>query len=290
MTIQVPHRLSYSSLSAYAECGERWRLERGYKLSSRSWFATVAGSAIHEITEAHDLVEIGRRTGSDVPSFKPTFDRLLAEQRERGIEVQASGKKLKNVGTGGGPDKKNYDWWLHFGPIFVEKWLSWKGNNNWKIAIMPDGSAGIEVAVNSPMANENFLGYIDRVYITPQGDVVIVDLKTGAAPMSALQLGSYSVALWRTYGVRAEWGAYWMATSGELTSLKDLTAYSDEFVDEQYAMAWRGIRNGVFLPTVTALCRGCGVRDHCRAVGGLRSNALPVRDEVVPHPEQEQQN
>ncbi|WP_367135763.1 PD-(D/E)XK nuclease family protein [Saccharothrix sp. HUAS TT1] len=280
MTIELPRRLSYSSLSSYAECGERWRLERGHKLNASTWFATVAGSAVHEITEAHDLIEVGRREGA-VPSFKEVFDRLLAKERELGREIKPSGKKLKNIGPSGGPNKKDYDWWLVYGPLYVEKWLAWKEASDWKIAILPDGNVGIEVMINDPMADDAFLGFIDRVYVTPAGQVVIVDLKTGSVPMSSLQLGSYSVGLWRKYGLFAEWGAYWMASDGELTPLKDLTAYSDEYIDEQYAMAWRGIRNGVFLPNVTSLCNGCGVRDYCRAVGGLRANELPVRDDLI---------
>ncbi|MCX2949952.1 PD-(D/E)XK nuclease family protein [Lentzea sp. NEAU-D7] len=280
MTIQVPSRLSYSSLSSYSECGERWRLERGHKLNGSTWYATVAGSAVHTITEAHDLNEVGRRVG-EIPSFKETFDSLLAKERKNGVEVKPSGKKLKNIGPTGGPNKKDYEWWLVYGPIYVEKWLAWKAASDWKIAILPDGSVGIEVMVNEDIADESFLGYIDRVYITPDGQVVIVDLKTGAVPLSSVQLGSYRVALWRKYGIDAEWGAYWMASDGELTGLKDLTVYSDEYIDAQYAMAWTGIRNGVFLPNVTSLCRGCGVRDYCRAVGGRRSNELPVRDDLI---------
>ncbi|WNV90327.1 PD-(D/E)XK nuclease family protein [Umezawaea sp. Da 62-37] len=283
MSIQVPGRLSYSSLSSYAECGERWRLERGHKLNASTWFATVAGSAVHEITEAHDLVEIGRRSDA-VPEFKPVFDGLLAKERELGREVKPSGKKLKKIGPGGGPNKRDYDWWLIYGPLYVEKWLAWKAASDWKIAILPDGEVGVEVVINEDMADESFLGFIDRVYITPDGQVVIVDLKTGSVPMSTLQLGSYAVGLSRKYGISAEWGAYWMAGDGELTGLKDLTIYSDEYIDEQYAMAWRGIRNGVFLPNITALCRGCGVRDFCRAVGGMRSNELPIRDDLILSP------
>ncbi|WP_394615868.1 RecB family exonuclease [Lentzea sp. JNUCC 0626] len=281
MTLELPTRLSFSAKSLLTDCGERFRLERLYKIRGDTWFATVAGSAIHEITEHLDLVELGRRIG-ETPSFKSVFDRLLAEERAKGIEVNPSGKVLKSISLRGGPNKKDYDWWLIYGPKFVENWVSWKAQSAWKLAVLPDGQAAVEVRIDDPMGGDDHLGFIDRVYITPEGQVVVVDLKTGSVPLSALQLGTYAVGLWRKYGLLSTWGAYWMAGKGELTSLKDLSLYTEEYIDAQYEMAWNAIRAGVFLPNVTSLCRACGVREFCRAVGGARAVEIPVRDELQP--------
>lgn len=267
-------RLSYSSLSTYSECGQRWLLERGFGYGRSTWFATVAGSAIHNITEKMDLIEIGHDPG-EAPSFKDEFDRLLYIENSRDIEVKPSGRKLKDIGKMGGPNKKDYDWWLVYGPQYVQNWQDWKDQMDWQLAVMPDGTPGVEVAIRQPMAGRDYLGFIDRVYITPEGEVVVVDLKSGNVPPSSLQLGSYRVGLFREHDLMADWGTYWMASDGQLAGMKDLTRYTPEWVDEQYAMAWRGIEAGVFLPNVTSMCSGCGVRDHCRAVGGVRADEVP---------------
>ncbi|UZJ23732.1 PD-(D/E)XK nuclease family protein [Rhodococcus antarcticus] len=278
--ITVPARLSYSSLNSYAECGERWKLEKGYGLNKATWFATVAGSAIHTITEQIDMVEVGAFIGP-IPTFQQMFDHLLAIEKRNDVLVKPSGKKQKTVTINGGPDKKDYDWWLEFGPLALEQWETWKQSSNWTLAVMPDGSPGVEVVLRQQMAGENHLGFIDRVYITPQGQAVIVDLKNGAVPTSPAQLGTYRVGLLREFGIDAQWGAYWMSKDGELTGLKDLTMYTEEYIDSQYAQAWRGIRAGVFLPHVTGMCVGCGVKDYCRAVGGSKSHDVPVNPDIV---------
>jgi hypothetical protein len=276
----MPKRLSYSSLSTYSECGQRWLLERGYGLGRGTWFATVAGSAIHNITEKMDLAEIGLHDGP-IPTFAEEFDRLLYIENSNDVEVKPSGRKLTKIGPTGGPNKKDYAWWLEYGPLYVRHWEMWKADSNLILATMPDGSPGVEVSITQPMGGKTYLGFIDRVFITPGGEVIVVDLKSGSIPSSTLQLGSYRIGLAREHGLYADWGAYWMASTGELTHLHDLTRYTDEYVDSMYAMAWRGIEAGVFLPNVTSMCSGCGVRAHCRAVGGSDAWALPVSSTLV---------
>lgn len=278
--IEIPSRLSYSSVSTYSECGQRWLLERGYGLNKATWFATVAGSAIHTITEKIDLAEIGVYGGS-IPTFKAEFDRRLELEKLKGVEVKPSGRVGKTMSKTGGPNKKDYEWWLIFGPQFVDNWIQFKAELHWTLAFLPDGSPGVEVSVRQNMAGRSFLGFIDRVYITPEGECVVVDLKSGAVPPSSLQLGTYRVGLMREHGLWADWGAYWMAGDGELTPLKDLTRFTPEFVDAQYRMAWDGIQAGVFLPNVTAMCKGCGVQPYCRAAGGHLADEVPITTQML---------
>jgi hypothetical protein len=278
--IAEPSRLSYSQLSTYAECGEKWRLEKGYKLGEGTWFATIAGSAIHEITELIDLQAIGKFDG-EIPTFKEVFDRLLAEEDEKGVEVKPSGRVLKSIGKTGGPNKKDYDWWLHYGPECVENWITWTAENDYRLAVMPDGKPGIEIGFSIEVGGEKVVGFIDRIYLTPENRILILDLKSGQVPKSKIQLGVYKLGLMRQYGLEAELGTYWMAGDGELTSITDLTMYSASFIDSLFEQAWRGIRAGIFLPNVSAMCNGCGVKRYCRAVGGELALSVPIRETVT---------
>jgi hypothetical protein len=279
--IEIPSRLSYSSLSTYSECGQRWLLERGHGLNKSTWFATIAGSAIHTITEKIDLKAVGVYGGS-IPTFKAEFDRRLDLEKRKGVEVKPSGRVGKTMSKTGGPNKKDYDWWLLFGPQFVDNWIGFIQDLHWELAFLPGGIPGVEVSLRQRMAGRDFLGFIDRVYVTPEGELVVVDLKSGNVPSSSLQLGTYRVGLIREHQLWADWGAYWMASDGELTPLKDLTIYTEEFIEAQYEMAWRGINAGVFLPNVTAMCKGCGVQPWCRAAGGRESDEIPVIHDMIP--------
>jgi hypothetical protein len=278
--IDEPARLSYSQLSTYAECGERWRLEKGYKLNEGTWFATIAGSAIHEITELMDLKAIGKND-EEIPTFKEVFDRMLAEEDEKGIEVKPSGRILKSIGKTGGPNKKDYEWWLHYGPLYIENWVEWSNSNDYRLAILPDGKPGIEVPFTVYVGGERVVGFIDRVYLTPENKILILDLKSGQVPPSKIQLGVYKLGLLRSYELEAELGTYWIASDGQLTPLTDLTIYSESFIDSLFEQARRGIQNGVFLPNVSAMCTGCGVRRYCRAVGGDLALSVPIRESVT---------
>lgn len=289
MTLKSPSRLSYSSISQYAECGERWRLGRGYKLDNSTWFATIAGSALHYITEQWDLKEMGldhNERYTTPESFGDLFRLNLAKEIEQGREVKASGKVLKNRSLSGGPKKKDRAWWEHYGPVFVQNYIDWRNESSWIIAIMPDGKPAIEVKVEANMGDETFLGFIDRVFITDggEGDLVVCDIKSGNEPYGFLQLATYKTALKNDWGIDATWGTYWLAAynkgEGGFSDPVDLGLVDDDFVRHLYRMARDGIEAGVFMPNVTMMCKGCPVREYCRAVGGQRAD-LPIVEEVV---------
>lgn len=282
-----PGRLSFSSVQTYSECGEKWRLERLYGVRSSTWFATVAGSALHEMTEHYDRGDL--TADEAVDCFQDVFDGFLDKEQERGpIEVKPSGKVLKNSSHAGGPNKKDYDWWLEFGPTYMQAWIDWRAANpHLVIATMPDGSPAIEVEVDSDMGGDANKGFIDRVFLDTSANVlIVVDLKFGNDPASSLQLGDYRVKLKRQYDMTADLGAFWSGQKGDLGYQVDLTAYSESFIENQYEMAWRGIRAGVFMPNpTTSHCRTCDGAPFCRAIGGRDAQVFPVRTLIQPRGE-----
>lgn len=286
--ILTPSRLSWSSVSTYAECGQRWLLERGYKVPSSTWFATLAGSAIHEITESRDRLELLGLTPAEQAIYSPTFaeefDKRVSEVRSTGREVKASGREGKNLTESGGPNKKDFDWWMHFGPIFVQRWMDWKAQHGWTVMTMPDGQPGIELGFDIELAGQRVVGFIDRVYQSADTGVTVFDLKTGKVPSGSLQLKTYDLGLKRGYGVEADWGMFWTPggdDGGKLSTATDLRAWSDERVEDMYGKAMRGIEAGIFLPQVTNMCKGCPVRDYCWAVAGVKVGELPLAPSII---------
>ena len=286
-------RLSYSALSSYAECGERFRLERLYGIKSGTWWVTLAGSAGHTVTELFDRGELAIEDMED--AWVAEFAKEEAKAVEEGREIRASGRMNKTgLSKSGGPNKKDKDWCLHFFPGFVQNYVDWRLATGWEIW-SDDEHVGIELPIDAPMADENFKGFVDRVFVVPTdfsdltaavlrgGDevpdttmLVCVDLKFGNTPSSSMQLGTYRVGLLKQYGIDMAKGTYFMAADGKPTSLTDLSRYTPEFIEAQYEMAWRGIRAGVFLPNVSSFCNSCGVREYCRAYGGQDADRFPL--------------
>ena len=287
--IYIPRYLSWSSVSTYSECGVKWLLSRGFKVPESTWFATLAGSAIHKITEAADRAEAAgippERQLNFAPDFRTAFDREIEEATAAGKVIKPSGKVLKSMSLSGGPNKKDYDWWLTYGPIFIQKWMEFKATKGWQIAIMPDGNPGIEVGFEIELAGVPVIGYIDRVYTMADGSIIVMDLKTGAVPSGSLQLLTYSAGLREAYGWEASWGMFWSpgnsSDNGQLSEPVELPAWDHERISQMYAQALTGISSGVFLPHVTPMCRGCTVREHCWAVKGESSQGIPVHFDVI---------
>ena len=120
-------------------------------------------------------------------------------------------------------------------------------------------------------------GYIDRLDISPAGDLRVVDYKTGGAPREAFearalfQLKFYALVLWRTRGV--------VPRSLRLLYLKDAEAcdYSPDAEEltrfERTLVAlWRAIDRATqerdFRPKPSRLCGWCAHQSRCPEFGG----------------------
>ena len=285
MTLQAfkPSRLSYSQVNSYSQCSQRYLLEKLYGIRTSTWYATLAGKAIHEITEkAERHYDLGEDI--TIPDFGEAFSFYIKEAGEQGIEVKPSGRVLTNVGWGGGPNKKDFDWWMLYGPKILKAWWEWKqANQDWKIALLPGGVVGVEVAFEVEVGGEPVVGYIDRVYEW-QGKIIVKDLKTGKTPESDLQLEDYFQGLYRAFGVTAHYGYYGYpsvprgqdAVQWKLTEPFVFRKNRLPYLAQRYTNVRAGVENGVFLANVSNMCRGCVVRDYCPAVDGSKAHELPV--------------
>jgi hypothetical protein len=319
----LPRRLSYSSLSDYADCGEQWRLARGLKLGQDfAWWANVGGSAVHEMTELVDRIRIGQLPEDyELPTFEQLMDKCQAEYDDAGLEIRASGYERAELQWTGGPNKKGRDWWLVYGPKMVDAYERWIGESGWEIIAVEHP---FEVVIDG----EPRIGHIDRVMVTPEGVLYIVDLKTGKEVLGRLQLGTYRAGYREDTGLDADRGAFLsfnvpkggvpvekpvldadgnetyyvrgprkgqvktetVKVEGEvyayLSGDTDFSIYSDEYVQNQYAMMRRGLEAGIFIPN-TRNCGTCPVRDYCRAVDGRLSPMVPITSVILP-PKEEQ--
>jgi putative RecB family exonuclease len=135
-------------------------------------------------------------------------------------------------------------------------------------------------------------GYIDRLDVSPAGDLRVVDYKTGGAPREAFearalfQLKFYALVLWRTRGV--------VPRALRLLYLKDAEACDytpgpEELVrfERTLVALWRAIERATidqdFRARRSKLCDWCAHHSRCPEFGGTP----PPFPQPVPEPEVE---
>ncbi|HLU44895.1 MAG TPA: PD-(D/E)XK nuclease family protein, partial [Natronosporangium sp.] len=147
----------------------------------------------------------------------------------------------------------------------------------------------IEVVVDQPAAGPvrprgdtgqrrlKLRGYVDRLDVSPAGDLRVVDYKTGGAPREAFegralfQLKFYALALWRSRGV--------LPSRLQLVYPRDRTALwidpteADLLATERKVLAlWAAIEQaattGDWRPRAGRACRWCAHQSVCPTFGG----------------------
>jgi len=136
-------------------------------------------------------------------------------------------------------------------------------------------------------------GYVDRLDVSPAGDLRVVDYKTGGAPREAFearalfQLKFYALVLWRLRGT--------VPRVLRLLYLKDAEACDytpdpEELVrfERTLLALWRAIASATeardFRPRPSRLCGWCAHQDKCPAFGGTP----PPFPERIPDPPEDE--
>lgn len=190
-----------------------------------------------------------------------------AQQKEQlnKTKVPQSSWKASGRVSKANPNKEDGQWWEVNGSEMVDKWIAWRnGTHPWVLWEVQPGLPAIELGL-TPIWNEVPVQmHIDRVMINPDGELVIIDIKTGArTPSSDLQLGFYAVGMEDMFGIRPKYGAYWMAREGQVKELVDLDKYKTEDIKDMVSTFDKARKNSIFLPNLTH-CVMCNVKQDCK--------------------------
>jgi putative RecB family exonuclease len=120
-------------------------------------------------------------------------------------------------------------------------------------------------------------GYVDRIDVSPAGDIRVVDYKTGSTPREAFeakalfQMKFYALVLWRTRGVvPRQLRLMYLADTDTLSYAPD----AEELVRFErtlkaiWAAIQRAMETGDFRPSPSRLCDWCDHKALCPAWGG----------------------
>ncbi|HZC74287.1 MAG TPA: PD-(D/E)XK nuclease family protein [Jatrophihabitans sp.] len=120
-------------------------------------------------------------------------------------------------------------------------------------------------------------GYVDRLDVTPAGDIRVVDYKTGATPREAFeakalfQMKFYALVLWRTRGVvPRQLRLIYLADPDTLSyapEAEELERF-ERTVLAIWAAIQRAMQSGDFRPSPSRMCEWCDHKALCPAWGG----------------------
>lgn len=265
----APTHRSYSQFSSYLHCPEQYRLTRvaGYEEAPAVYL--IGGSAVHETTEWADRQSDTPSETEVLEQYRHNFDAQIAEATE--IEQDTSKWRTAGRKTKDKPNGEDLDWWLTNGGEMSVAWTTWRiANPHLIIDTLPNGDPAIEVAMMMMFGEVPVKAGIDRVMVdTSTGERVIVDLKTGSRePDSKIQLAIYRYGMRQLFDRDIEWGSYWMARKGEWTSPHNLRIFTPDKLTRWLTTFDRAVREEIFIPKVSSMCKSCGVAQYCAAVGG----------------------
>ncbi len=147
---------------------------------------------------------------------------------------------------------------------------------------------GIELTLEARLGDVRLRGILDRLDLTPEGELVVIDYKTGRAPSDAY-LQSKLIGV-QTYALLCQEVLGRRPVEVRLLHLKEPTMIIAEPTEQglrgqrtKTLAVWsaieRACRDEDFRPRTGPLCRFCRFRDFCPAYGGDPSLAAATLGE-----------
>ena len=265
--------VSHSAMTTWLNCGWNYYLSRIQNVPENPSYWLVGGKSVHTASEIYDL-------GSYIGEFNATEVFLKEWNKEyeacqNGMPFRAGGRATKAY-----PNKEDASWWLAEGPKMVDFWVQWRETSGYTPFFTPDGKPAVEAELLEEIHGVKVRGYLDRLMVSPDGELTVIDIKTSSKPPSSnAQLGTYATLVEKIFGIRPIKGAYWMARTGELTDPVDLSHYTESKLGVQLNGFKKAVENKIFLPNPGFMCGTCSVNKACYAVNGQESHLYPELSE-----------
>jgi putative RecB family exonuclease len=251
--------LSPSRASDFKSCPLLYRFRTIDKLPERPSPAAARGTLVHAVLDRlFDLEASGRTLEAATALVEPQWRQLLADAPEV-AELFADD-----------PDGAALADWLESARGLVANYFALEDPTR----LQP---AAREQRVDVVVDGLRLRGYIDRVDVSPDGQVRIIDYKTGASPRIAFeakalfQMKFYALVLWRMHGqVPRQLRLMYLADRDTLSYSPD----EDELVRFErtlqaiWAAVERAARSRDFRPSPGPLCNWCDHQALCPAFGG----------------------
>jgi putative RecB family exonuclease len=258
LPVAVIGSLSPSRAADFKTCPLLYRFRSIDRLPEPPSRDALRGTLVHAVLERlFDLPAADRTQGRAEESVGPTWQQLLADQPEL-AELFAGSAEAELAG------------WLDSARRLVANYFALEDPTRLE-------PAAREQLVEVVLDGLRLRGYIDRVDISPAGDIRIVDYKTGGIPREAFeakalfQMKFYALVLWRTRGVvPRQLRLIYLADTDTLSyqPTEDELARFEKTLQAIWKAIARASLTGDFRPSPSRLCDWCCHQQLCPAKGG----------------------
>ena len=267
--------ISHSAMSSWLNCGWAYYLTRIQKVAENPSYWLVGGKSLHEATEIYDSIPPLENDFNPTAVFTQRWEENY-RLADNGMPFRAGGRATREY-----PNKEDANWWLENGPKMVDFWIQFRQDSGYQPYQLSGGEFAIETELNVEIGGILMKGFLDRLMVSPAGELVVVDIKTSKqAPITYTQLGTYAIMCEKAIGVRPVKGAYFMARSGELTQPVELSHYTEKRLASQVKGFKIAVDNNIFIPQPGFMCGTCSVNHACYAVQGKESHKYPELGET----------
>lgn len=268
--VDVLGALSPSRAAGFLRCPLLHRFRTIDRLPEPDSADATRGTVVHRVLDAvFDLPPDERTPEQALAMLGPAWSMILEQEPEL--------DKLF-------PGPEELTTWLASCAVVLERWFSMEDPRRLEPA---EREVYVEALLDSKLL---LRGFVDRVDVSADGAMRVVDYKTGRSPAvgfesSALfQMRFYALVLWRTRGRVPDVLRLVYLGNGEIVSYvpdeADLLA-TERKVEAIWAAIELARTTGDWQPSPGPLCAWCPHQDLCPTFG----NTPPPLPEVLPLPE-----
>ena len=266
--VDVLGALSPSRAGDFMACPLLYRFRTIDRLPEPSSPEAVRGSLVHKVLEdLFDLPAVDRTPERARSLLVPTWEALLAEEPEIAEMFAPAGEEGTDV-----------DSWLVTCREVLDRYFTLEDPRQLEPA---ERELYVETLLDSRLL---LRGFVDRLDIAPNGDIRVVDYKTGRSPgeryeaKALFQMKFYALVIWRTRGVIP--AMLQLIYLGNSEIMRYVPDERDLLATERKVEAiWHAIRraeeSGDWRPNPSRLCDWCAHHALCPAFGGTPP-PLPV--------------
>jgi putative RecB family exonuclease len=264
MSFELPRSLSPSKVTSFRDCALAFRFSAIDHLPEPSSPAMVKGTLVHSALEKlFWLHEQGDRSESvGLTELDAAWDELQSDP-----EYVSLGLTTDQAAA-----------FLDDGATLVRNYFRLEDPNQVR-------TVGTELTLDAKLGSVRLRGIIDRLDLTDDGDLVVVDYKTGRAPSEAYEQ-SKLVGV-HIYAMLCEELLGRRPVRVELLHLREPTMITAKPSDQairghrqRTVAVWsaieRACRDEDFRPKTSPLCKHCHFQPFCPAFGGDPALAAPT--------------
>jgi hypothetical protein len=261
--------VSWSQMSMYLECGEKFRLSYIDKVPRIPQGSFLAGRAVHsaiEWAEANDGWRDPADTADDgkvVAEFINAFGAEIAkaEAGNPPAPIRWSGRKTKEY-----PRGEDELWWTRSAPMMLRRYAETRRDDE----AQGNRVEAVEMTVGANLPSGTYVrGVIDKLLLFgPDGFPIIRDYKSGKpGGASPAQLGVYAWALRASSGIPIGWGEFVYLRQADEAKRVMRYALAEEIglAERKFADFEAGRDAGLFPIQESNFCVSCSVRLSCPA-------------------------